>query len=232
MLEKSTIALALASVACAAGGPLLARFGVLASMPAFALFALGGLLGIAALAAGATAAIERKAYFAAMVGMLGILPFIGLAAGVLEATRYPAINDITTDLANPPQFLEAQHLPANEGRDMTFPADFAEAIRKHYPQVAPLRLEMDAEPAFRKALGVAASREFRWTVTRQDPSAYRFEAVARSRIFRWQDDVVVRIEPDGDGGCKVDMRSRSREGKGDLGANARRIRKFFEALQG
>lgn len=230
MLEKSVVGLAVASLICAAGGPLLARFGVLPPMAGLVFFALGGVLGLGAMAAGATAAIEHKAYFAAMIGMLGSLPFVGLTAGIMEASRHPAINDITTDLTNPPLFQEAQRLPGNEGRDLSFPGDSADAIREHYRDVAPLRLEQGSEQAYRKALGIAASRAFRWKVTSKDPAAFRFEAVAETRLFHWKDDVVVRIQPDGEGGCVVDMRSKSREGKSDLGANARRIRKFLEAL--
>jgi len=230
MLEKSVVCLALASLACAVSGPLLARFGLLPPMVGFVLLALGGAMGLGAMATGATAAIEHKAYFVAMIGMLGCLPFVALTASIMEATRYPAINDVSTDLTNPPRFQEAQHLPENEGRDMAFPESFGEIIRSAYPDVAPLRLEQSAEQAYRKALGISASRGFNWTVTKKEPETFRFEAVAETRVFHWKDDVIVRIQPDGDGGCIVDMRSKSREGKSDLGANARRIRKFFEAL--
>ena len=231
MLEKTVVGLALASLVCATGGPLLARFAGLPPMIGLALLLLGGILGLGAMATGATAAIERKAYLAAMTGMLGCLPFVAVTAGIMEAARHPAINDVTTDLANPPRFLEATNLPANAGRDMTFPSDFAAIIREHYPEATPLRLDQAPELVYRRALGIAASRGFQWTVTAKKPEEFRFEAVSETRVFRWKDDVVVRIQPDGDGGGSiVDMRSKSREGKSDLGANARRIRKFFEAL--
>jgi uncharacterized protein (DUF1499 family) len=82
-----------------------------------------------------------------------------------------------------------------------------------------------------RARAIAASKPFGWTITKEGENYSGFEAIAETRLFKWKDDVVVRIRPDGDGACVVDLRSRSREGKGDLGANARRIRHFLEALQ-
>jgi len=58
----------------------------------------------------------------------------------------------------------------------------------------------------------------------------RIEAVAVSRVFRFADDIVVRIRPSADGGSRVDIRSRSRDGKGDLGVNAQRIDNLLTIL--
>lgn len=58
------------------------------------------------------------------------------------------------------------------------------------------------------------------------------EGVAESRIFRLRDDFVVRVRPEEGGGTRVDMRSKSRVGRGDLGANAERIHEFLQALAG
>ncbi len=55
------------------------------------------------------------------------------------------------------------------------------------------------------------------------------EATDTSRMFRFVDDIAVRIRPDGTG-SRVDVRSKSREGKGDLGVNAARIRRLRDAL--
>jgi uncharacterized protein (DUF1499 family) len=70
----------------------------------------------------------------------------------------------------------------------------------------------------------------RWTVTRSDPQAGELEAVAESVVFGFKDDVIVRVRPDPAGGSRVDVRSKSRDGKGDLGANAARIRAYLAAL--
>jgi uncharacterized protein (DUF1499 family) len=59
----------------------------------------------------------------------------------------------------------------------------------------------------------------------------RIEAVAVSRVFRFTDDIVIRIRPSSDGGSRVDIRSRSRDGKGDLGVNAQRIDNLLTILR-
>lgn len=232
MLEKTTIVLAIAALAGLAGGPLLAYAGLLPPLAGLALFAASGLAGLAAMIAAAAAAILRRAYFPAMIGMLGCLPFVAVAAAGASAARYPAINDITTNLADPPVFRAAAALPANADRDMAFPESFADPIRAHYPALAPLALATPPDQTYGRVRSLAVSNAFNWKIVAEEPGEGRLEAVAETRLFRWKDDIVIRIRPDGQGGSIVDMRSKSREGKGDLGANARRIRKFFEALAG
>jgi len=61
-------------------------------------------------------------------------------------------------------------------------------------------------------------------------NAGALEAVATSRLFGFQDDIVVRVRPEGEGGSRVDVRSKSRDGKGDRGVNAARIRSFMAEL--
>jgi uncharacterized protein (DUF1499 family) len=79
-----------------------------------------------------------------------------------------------------------------------------------------------------QALALAREQP-RWQVTATDPQARTFEGTVETRLFRFRDDFVVRVRPEGQG-ARVDMRSRSRVGKGDLGANALRIRQFLQAL--
>ena len=57
----------------------------------------------------------------------------------------------------------------------------------------------------------------------------RLEAREVSGLFRFVDDVAVRVRP-AEGGSRVDVRSKSRVGQGDVGANAKRIRAFKAAL--
>ena len=60
----------------------------------------------------------------------------------------------------------------------------------------------------------------------------RIEASDRTLVFRFVDDVVIRLRPARGGGTQLDVRSKSRDGRGDLGANAGRIRAFRDALGG
>jgi len=62
-----------------------------------------------------------------------------------------------------------------------------------------------------------------------DPAAGRIEANETSRWFRFTDDVVIRVAPDG-AGSRIDVRSVSRVGRSDFGVNAARIRAYTAAL--
>lgn len=230
MTRKLTIGLAGAAIALMIGGPLLAHLLVIPSLVGLTLFVASALLGLGALVSGTVAAVRHRAYFHAMIGMLGCLPVIAVTAGIADSVRYPAINDITTDTANPPAFSHASTLPANADRDMEFPTEYSPIIAEYYPDMKPLRFNLPPDPIYRRARGVATSRDFAWTITADSEADYTFEAVAETRLFHWNDDVIVRVQPDGQGGSIVDMRSKSREGKSDLGANARRIRRFLGEL--
>ena len=81
--------------------------------------------------------------------------------------------------------------------------------------------------AFAKAL--AAARAEGWTIIASDPGSGRIEATATTPWFGFRDDVAVRIRPEGRG-SRVDVRSVSRIGRGDLGANAKRVRAFAAAV--
>jgi uncharacterized protein (DUF1499 family) len=64
-----------------------------------------------------------------------------------------------------------------------------------------------------------------------EPIQGRIEATDKSLLFGFEDDVVLRIVPGADGSTKVDMRSKSRVGRSDLGMNAGRIREFDAGLR-
>src|SRR5262249_18999156 len=136
----------------------------------------------------------------------------------------------TTDTANPPQFVKALLLPANQGRDMGYPAaSFAEQQRAGYPDLGPFKLAMPPDEAF-KRVEVTAERMPDWEIIRDDASARALEGVSSTRLFRFHDDFVIEVRPLDDGSV-VQMRSKSRDGKGDVGANAARIKAFFEKLK-
>jgi uncharacterized protein (DUF1499 family) len=69
-----------------------------------------------------------------------------------------------------------------------------------------------------------------WEIVATDSSAGRIEATATTRVFRFKDDVVIRIRPR-DSGSRLDIRSVSRIGGSDLGKNASRIRDFIARLR-
>jgi hypothetical protein len=200
----------------------------------FRLFTLGVLLGGLALLVGSVAiwvtrpAAHRPGRERALTGTA--LGFV-IVAGVLlllvasGAAGLPAINDIATDVDDPPGFV---HAPTLTGGDMAYDtARFAAPTRAAYPDLTTIALDIPPERAFRRA--ERAAEELGWEISYRDPEAGILEAQQTSRIFKFVDDVVVRIRP-APGGSAVDVRSRSRLGRGDLGANAARIRALREAV--
>jgi uncharacterized protein (DUF1499 family) len=208
-------------------GPLLAHFEVVPSLAGFAMFALGGI--VAALVGLVSLVQLFRGYGITAGGALGL---IAAAAFVFIATSqgggHPRINDFTTDLADPPAFTHAKTLPANAGRDMAYPKDWAAIQHECCADLHPAVLATAPRDAYAKALATARAMPT-WTITQEDASALTIEAVSTSKLFRFQDDVVIRVRPDGTG-AKVDMRSKSRDGKGDMGVNAARIRSYVDAL--
>jgi uncharacterized protein (DUF1499 family) len=211
-------------------GPLLAHFGIVPAIAGFALFGFGGLLGVVTLALGIVGA-ARHGVGAARGGLaLGVALTGAFAWIALPGRAFPPINDITTDTANPPRFVTARSVAPNQGRDMTYPAAaFAAQQRAGYPDVRPLELSVSRDEAF-KRVQIAAQEMPGWEIVRVDAAAYALEGVATSRVFRFQDDFVVEVHPQ-DGGSVVHMRSKSRDGRGDVGANAARIKAFFEKVR-
>ena len=212
-------------------GPLGAHLGVLPPRIGFLVFALAGLLGLVSvpfavvgIARGRTLGARR----ALLVGGLVSLVFLVLAANARSA---PVINDVSTDPGNPPRFVAAATLAANQGRDLAYPGPAVAALQAAaYPDVQPLRLQASATDAFTRV--EAAVRQLPHTeLTRIDPVAHAIEGVATSRVFRFQDDFVVEVRPDGTGSV-VQMRSKSRDGRSDLGVNAARIRQTFALVRG
>jgi uncharacterized protein (DUF1499 family) len=140
-----------------------------------------------------------------------------------RASKLPAINDITTDAANPPRFAVLARLRPRGTSD--YPgAAVATLQRAAYPDIEPLQSEAPAATVYKVALDVVTKRK--WSILdSQAPAPGRpgtIEAVARTLIMGFRDDVVVRITARGNG-TRVDVRSASRYGTHDFGANARRV---------
>lgn len=145
-----------------------------------------------------------------------------------QGRAVPPINDITTDLDNPPLFDKI--LPLRAGAPV--PAAYhgpetAEAQRRGYPDLKALVLSVPPAAAFARALDIASQTG--WDLVSVEPAAGRIEAVATTPWFGFKDDVVIRVTADA-AGSRIDVRSVSRVGRGDLGVNARRIRAFLAKI--
>lgn len=213
------------------GGPVLAHYRLLPPLAGLGAFAVGGLVGFAAAGLGLVQLFRRGDQpFVIVTLALGGLAGLLVLAAALPAVRSPAINDVTTDLEEPPAFTHAPGLPGNEGRDLAYPEGFADIQRRAYPRVAPLTLDAAPSAVYDRALALARARE-RWEVTWDNREALRFEASAETALFHFTDDMVVTVAPTEAGGALVNMRSKSREGQSDLGKNAERITQFLNDLE-
>lgn len=141
----------------------------------------------------------------------------------------PPIHDITTDFADPPAFIAIAPLRVNARNPVAYEGDVvARQQRAAYPDIAPLELGKPPAEVFRHAL--AAARSMGWTIIDENPDEGRIEASATTPFFGFVDDVVIRIKPTATG-SRVDVRSKSRIGRSDIGANARRVRGYLMALR-
>ncbi|MBW2422981.1 MAG: DUF1499 domain-containing protein [Deltaproteobacteria bacterium] len=210
--------------------------GLLAPLTGFQLFAGGGLLGgllallvsavgIATTRGGRDLEGRKKALLGGAIAI--VLLSLVLVPGV-SGLDYPPINDISTDLEDPPSFAPASTVPDYAGRDMSYPPEFVAVVRDHYPDLQPIDLPDPPTAAFEKAR--AAAESLGWEIVASAPDRGVFDARDVTAIFRFVDDVTVRVVPRGTG-SRVDIRSKSRDGRGDLGANAIRIRAFAKALR-
>jgi uncharacterized protein (DUF1499 family) len=160
---------------------------------------------------------ERSAPVLVAALMLGAASAAVPLDYVRRVKALPYINDITTDTERPPQFAPPK----------SYQSHFAELQQIGYPDLRPLELALSPTQAFARAAKIA--RDSGWEVTALDESAGRIEAVVTTRWFGFKDDVVVRITPTG-AGSRVDVRSKSRLGRSDAGANARRIQGFLTRM--
>jgi uncharacterized protein (DUF1499 family) len=212
------------------------RFGWWGLGPAFAVLRRGAELGgVAALVALAAAVVSAVGRARRDVGLAALA--LGIAVGALviplrmqaQARRAPPIHDITTDLADPPVFVAVvpRRTGARNPVGYAGPAVAAQQ-RAGYPDIAPL--DLAAPPAQVFPAVEAAARGLGWEIVAAVPAEGRLEATATTPWFGFKDDVVVRVRAR-DGGSRVDVRSLSRIGVGDLGANAARVRAFLARLR-
>ena len=149
---------------------------------------------------------------------------IALLSLTLGGGDYPRIHDITTDTANPPEFVTAGQRRGESANTLDLKPTEFELQRAAYPDLQTLRTSMTIDDAFTRAGEVA--RGLGWEIYHEDRDAGIIEAVDTTRIMAFKDDIVIRVRGNEDG-AYLDLRSVSRVGQGDIGANAKRIRAFI-----
>lgn len=234
-LAWSGLILALAALLLGAASGLGHRAGLWSFTTGFAVLGVAALGGLAALVVSAIAAIRMRRHqprqplrVAAFGGVLGAI-MVGLPANQLRlGMTLPRIHDISTDTVNPPLFDAIAPLrvgapnPAGYGG-----VSVARQQLASYPQVVPHFYQANRHVVFNEALEIVRGRD--WVLVAAEPEAGRIEASVVSLWFGFVDDVVIRVA-DTPQGTRVDLRSKSRVGLGDLGANAKRVQSFLADL--
>ncbi len=142
----------------------------------------------------------------------------------------PPIHDITTDTDNPPQYVRITGMRKKTDHPLSYDGPEAAAQQKKaYPDIGPIIVKAPPERVF--AASKVVLQAMGMEIIDAEPIQGRIEATDRSLLFGFEDDVVVRIVPGADGTTKVDVRSKSRVGRSDLGINAGRVREFGAALR-
>jgi uncharacterized protein (DUF1499 family) len=163
---------------------------------------------------------------------------LGLVVGAVTAyvpwswkqtlDSYPYIHDITTDVRDPPKFVAVVALRKEGDHTVEYDGpEVAEQQQQAYPDIMTLIIPTEKDRVF--AAAEAALRAMKLKVVDANPAEGRIEATYTSMFYGFTDDVVVRIVADG-AGSKVDVRSKSRVGRSDIGQNAKRIRAFLREL--
>lgn len=200
----------------------------------------GVVIATAALAIAFVAAIEIWRY--GHLGMARLFRTVLIAALLLaypsvlafRSARLPPLNDISTDIVDPPVFSAGPAvLAAREGRR---PPDIDRRLRvsqeRAYPQIKTLVLEGESEETFQLVL--RAAKSLKWRIVEEvrpddNRGLGRIEAIDETFFMRFRDDITIRLRSNG-GETRIDVRSASRFGRHDLGTNAARIRKLFDAI--
>lgn len=238
MLIKAVLIVGLGAFVLLPIGALGARFGLWDFGRGFQIMFTGTFVSAAVLVLGIAVLV-----FALRAGRTdAALPIgIGVGASVIAlvvmglqfqlTTSVPPINDVTTDMTDPPAFsaVELRGVSALE-----YMPEKGVQQAEGYPHITTEQSSLSPEDALAKAL--VAAGELGWDVLAEGADdagmgELRIEATATTKWFGFVDDVVVRIRPDA-AGSRVDVRSASRVGVSDLGANAARIDAFLERFRG
>ncbi|OFX04013.1 MAG: hypothetical protein A3D94_00425 [Alphaproteobacteria bacterium RIFCSPHIGHO2_12_FULL_66_14] len=229
------IAACVGALIVAAAGPL-HRYLALDIEAAIAVFRYGFYVAVAGVALGLATIVptrpgdRRRGFVAAFLAVaIGVAGAWVPVSWFLWSQRLPVINDISSDIANPPPMVALLQLRRGAPNPPKHPGAATAALqREAYPDIVPVVLPVAPSEAFKRADRVAMA--LGWDVVARAPAEGRLEAVDTSDWFGFRDDIVVRIRAAGIG-SRIDIRSKSRAGESDLGVNARRIRDFIARLK-
>jgi uncharacterized protein (DUF1499 family) len=236
-LRTAVFALAAAGVAVG-----LARFAGVDAGAALTVFAAALTLAFLALLLAGSAGVViwrtgRRGAGRAALGCflsLALLAYPGYLAAI--ALQLPMLADVTTDFDSPPAFMiSAKARAARVGRTPPAWDPAAEPLQREvYPKVQPILVDLEPVQAYQLALRV--TQDLGWKVVDSNPPNLRvdgvaqIEAIARSPVFGFAYDIAVRVRPLASQ-TRIDLRSVSRVGRQDFGANAHHFDRFAAAVQ-
>ena len=206
----------------------LSYVGVLPAMVGWGLCALGVLIGLGVAITIFFSRIFKEQTHFWVFAIIAALPFVVAVPMVINDLSYPPINDVSTDIVNPPAFVAALRAPPNIGRDMAFPERFGQIVKEAYPTIRPLVLDESPDLVFQRVEKLARIQSG-WVVKHRNAKMRILEGEVVTSFFRFVDDFIIRVS-DHAGKTHVDMRSKSRDGLVDAGANAKRIQNFLVQL--
>ena len=146
-----------------------------------------------------------------------------------QARSVPPIHDITTDLESPPEFVAMVRLREDAPNPPEYAGEeTARQQREAYPHIQPLIVQAGLQDVMDEAVVIVAGRG--WDLVAINRNDGRIEATEKLAWFGFKDDVVIRFT-ETEEGTRVDMRSKSRIGRSDIGVNAKRIERFLKDLE-
>ncbi|ASM49254.1 hypothetical protein PESP_a1095 [Pseudoalteromonas espejiana DSM 9414] len=145
-----------------------------------------------------------------------------------KAKSVPAIHDISTDLVNPPKFVAIAPLRADASNPVEYAGEeIATQQRKAYPELKTLSYAQSKTDLL--AATEQAITNLGFELVNVNAATGIVEATDTTTWFGFKDDVVVRINDEGSQRF-VDIRSKSRVGRSDLGKNAERINALINEI--
>ena len=142
---------------------------------------------------------------------------------------YPPIHDISTDTDNPPEFTLADQQRGAGANTLEIKPETISQQQTAYPDLQTIVSNLTLDEAFDRAVQVATAMG--WDIYNHDRNTGVIEAVDTTAIMAFQDDIVIRVRTNAQG-TLLDVRSVSRVGVSDIGANAKRIRAFQQRFSG
>ncbi len=159
---------------------------------------------------------------------LAVVPVIAMVLLVGKGFSAPKIHDVATVTDGSLRFVHTVTLRKPSENSIDPPVDAVVALqKKHYPNLSPIQSALSKPDAFSRCMSVI--EQLGWEISDQSKEEGRIEAIEETRLFGFKDDILIRVM-ETESGSQIDLRSVSRVGVSDLGANAKRIDRFKESF--